>query len=70
VAWQQLIVGLIVAGAFAYTAWAVMPRAWRHPLLRRLGRRVPDAGSGCGACDNCGPKPSADKAQVIRVHRR
>jgi len=70
VAWQHLIAGLIVAGAFGHTAWALMPRAWRNTLLRRLGRRVPDASSGCGACDSCGTKPSQGKTQVIRVHRR
>jgi hypothetical protein len=52
---QELLMGLIVVAAAAYTVWAWMPAAWRA----RLGRvhaslaRAPVCGacdSGCGTC--------------------
>lgn len=79
---QNLLVAFIVGGAFAYSAWALMPAAWRSSLRRRLGSpEVPDAG-GCGGCGGCGsaarrPTPGAEPlpadsagTSVITVHRR
>lgn len=67
---QSALTALIVAGAAGYSAWALMPRAWRQGLARRLGRE-PAPTTGCGGCSGCGPAPTAKpKAQVIRIHRR
>lgn len=61
---QNLLIGLIVVAAAAYTAWAWMPAAWRarlggvHPALARplvCGARD----SGCGTCAKApAPAPS------------
>jgi hypothetical protein len=66
---QHLIVYGVVSAAFAYTAWALMPRSWRASLLRRMGRSPAESGSACGGCDSCGPKPPP-REQSIRIHRR
>ncbi|MCZ2498344.1 hypothetical protein GN316_16410 [Xylophilus sp. Kf1] len=68
--WQHVIVGLIVALAFAWAAWYWMPAAWRRGLAAAAGRGgrrlgLKDAGAarfaravadapGCSACDSCG----------------
>ena len=63
---QQLIVALIVAGAFGYAAWTLMPARWRQALLRRAGRRA-EPPSACGGCGGCGGDSPAEKP--IRIHR-
>ena len=69
--WQTLIADLIVAGAAAYAAWALMPAAWQRALSRRLLGREPAAAGGCGSCGGgCAPTPAQAAApQVIRIHR-
>jgi hypothetical protein len=67
---QQAIVILIVAGATAYAAWALMPAAWRRWLARRLGR--PEPAGGCGGCADCGAAALPDQAaheSVVRLLR-
>ncbi|QTD47038.1 hypothetical protein [Ottowia testudinis] len=49
---QQLIVGLMVAGAALYALWHFMPVRWRRAVARRLGVRMTKG--GCHACDDCG----------------
>ena len=65
---QQLIVAGIVALAFGYTVWSLMPAAWRGVLRRRLGRSAA-AASSCGGCDGCAGKPAAGVApdQPVQV---
>jgi len=70
---QALIVALIVAASTAYAAWALMPRAWRQPLARWLGRgELPAAAGGCGGCGGgCGPaRSAAPQAVPVTLHRR
>ena len=68
---QALIVALIVAASAGYAAWALMPRAWRQSLARRL--HWADPAPGCGGCDNCGsaakPDGAAHGESVVRLHR-
>lgn len=75
---QTLIVAALVALAFGYTAWTLMPAAWRQGLRRRLGMSgasgtASDA-AGCGGCSGCAGAGAAPKAgasaAVITVHRR
>ncbi len=76
---QELLIGLIVVAAAAYTAWAWMPTAWRkrlgsvHPSLAR----APVCGacdSGCGTCaKTAAPEPSPQPTRrviPIAVDRR
>jgi hypothetical protein len=66
---QQIVVFAIVALAFGYASWKLMPRAWRTRLAQSAvrwmqGRGLSQAGatalerrlstSGCGECDSCG----------------
>ena len=81
---QSVVVALIVALAFAYSAWALMPAAWRRALRNRLGRTAPvDTGgcSGCGGCSGAGaaarkpvsavvPGQPGPALPVITLHRR
>ena len=71
---QTTLTLLIVTGAAGYSAWALMPGAWRQGLARHLGRPAVPA-TGCGACGGCAPAPAAAaavaaKTQVIRIHHR
>jgi hypothetical protein len=72
--WQEGVVAALVAVAFGYTAWTLMPAAWRQVLRRRLGR--PGAATdarGCGGCGGCAGASAPSKAgaaAVITVHRR
>jgi hypothetical protein len=66
---QSLVVAALVIGAFAYTAWVLMPAAWRRGLRHRLGLPLPTE-RGCGACGDCGPKPPAGATAVITLHQR
>ena len=80
---QTAIVALIVALAFAYSAWTLMPVAWQRGLRRRVGLATPVGAGGCGGCGGgCaaapkpGPSGSAGSAgpgpgvAVITLHRR
>jgi len=42
--WEAVVVGLIVAAATGYAAWALCPAATRLRLARRLAGRVRRAG--------------------------
>lgn len=80
--WQQILVAALVAGATVYSAWTLMPQAWRRALARQLLRlpalarvgalRAAAAGrSGCaGGCDGCGPAPAPGDAKVVHWQRR
>lgn len=49
---QEIITGIIVAAALAYTLWAIYRRA------KRKGGRDCSCGSAeCGACDLCNGRP-------------
>ena len=66
---QLLIVAFIVAAALAYSAWVLMPAAWRRAGAARLARGVARSGvaqeraralqarleraGGCGDCASC-----------------
>ncbi|MBL8349440.1 MAG: hypothetical protein JNL87_03935 [Burkholderiaceae bacterium] len=76
---QQLIAAAIVAAAFGYSVWALLPAGWRLALRRRLGLPTPaGAGSrnGCGGCSGCAgdpaapPRPGPPAAAVVTLHRR
>ena len=77
---QQALVAVLVAGAFAYSAWTLMPAAWRSGLRRRLGLKTAVASAGCSGCGGgCGggsgggcaaPATAAPAAAVITLHRR
>ena len=77
---QTLIVALIVTGAFAYSAWALMPAAWQRALRRWRGLAVPADAGGCSGCSggcaaarkpgsagSVGPRPAQ---AVVTLHRR
>ncbi|MFP5512194.1 MAG: hypothetical protein ACLGJC_03790 [Alphaproteobacteria bacterium] len=61
---EKLIVGLIVALAFAWVAWTILlPPAARDRLRRLAGRPAPASpaggcGGGCCGCEATGPKPA------------
>ena len=75
---QTAIVALIVVAAFAYSAWALMPAAWRRGLRRRLGLAMPLDAGGCGGCGGgcaAAPKPGPSGSAgpglaVVTLHRR
>lgn len=72
---QPLIVAVLVAVAFGYTAWTLMPAAWRQALQRRLGASGASVDEGhCDACSGCAGASAPPKAgaavAVITVHRR
>jgi hypothetical protein len=72
---QQLIVATLVALAFGYTAWTLMPAGGRQALRRLLGASgaSSDAGAcgGCGGCASASAPPQAGGAvAVIKLHRR
>ena len=81
---QSVVVALIVALAFAYSAWALMPAAWQRALRGRLGRAAPVDAGGCGRCGGCSgagaaarkpvsaaaPGQPAPALPVITLHRR
>lgn len=52
---ESILVGLIVAAAFAWVAWTILlPISWRSRLRRLAGRPVPSqAAGGCGGCCGC-----------------
>ena len=65
---QELIVGLIVAGAAAYAAWYWLPVAWRRPLggVHPVLSQAP----GCGACESsCGGCAKSDAPQASAAER-
>lgn len=71
--WQQLVVALVVAGAFGYSAWVLMPAGWRLALRRRLGLAAPQQAGGCGGCGGgagCGAPARPPAVAVMQVHRR
>lgn len=58
---ETILVGLIVAAAFAWVAWTILlPTPLRNRLRRLAGRRAPAQAGGCsGGCCGCeaaGPK--------------
>lgn len=73
---QQALVAVLVAGAFAYSAWALMPAAWRSGLRRRLGLKTAVASGGCSGCGGgsgggcAAPATAAPATAVITLHRR
>jgi len=71
---QHAIVALVVAVAFGYSAWALMPATWRAALRRRLGLRAGPAAGGCGGCGDAGcgapARSSSTATAVVQVHRR
>jgi alkylhydroperoxidase family enzyme len=66
---QYLIVGMIVAAAVLYSAWTLMPSAWRRAGAARLAARAANSGmdartataiqlrleraGGCSDCASC-----------------
>lgn len=66
---QYLIVGMIVAAAVLYSAWTLMPSAWRRTGAARLAERAASSGmdartataiqlrleraGGCSECASC-----------------
>ena len=52
---ESLVVGLIVAAAFAWVAWTILlPASLRNRLRRLAGRPVPSQAGGCGGgCCGC-----------------
>lgn len=55
---ESLIVGLIVAAAFAWVAWTILlPASLRNRLRRLAGRPVPAQAGGCGGCCGCDAAP-------------
>lgn len=52
---ESLIVGLIVAAAFAWVTWTILlPASLRNRLRRLAGRPVPSQAGGCGGgCCGC-----------------
>lgn len=66
---QYLIVGMIVAAAVLYSAWTLMPSAWRRAGAARLAARAASSGmdtrtaaaiqlrleraGGCSDCASC-----------------
>jgi CBS domain containing-hemolysin-like protein len=77
---QLLIAASIVAAALAYSAWVLMPAAWRRAAAARLARRAVRSGlalervralqtrlegaGGCGECAKC--KGCASPAPPVR----
>jgi hypothetical protein len=71
--WQELIVGLIVAGALVHFSTKYLPVAWRRRIVYTLGKRgfnearlarffKTNGGGGCGdggGCSNCGPSSTS-----------
>lgn len=59
---ESILVGLIVAAAFAWVAWTILlPASLRNRLRRLTGRPVPSqtaggCGGGCCGCDAATPK--------------
>ena len=79
---QEAIVALVVLAAAAYSAWSLMPRAWRSALRRRIapGSAAVEAGA-CSACNDCGacgseagnasaPSARADAVRTVQLVRR
>lgn len=72
-AFQTLIVALLVSGSFVYAAWRLMPQVVRRALagglqrlplpafLRARLRQVASATGGCG-CSGCDSAPLKAKA--------
>lgn len=73
---QWILVALVVAGSFAYTAWALMPQALRRVLLAvvrqtplrallgtGLSLGVQGAAGVCGSCGSCASSASKPAAQ-------
>jgi hypothetical protein len=60
---ERLVVGAAVLASAIYAFRALAPFGWRVALARRLAGRLPDGLliwlAGQGACDACGPRPSA-----------
>ncbi|QCG90732.1 hypothetical protein [Azospirillum sp. TSH100] len=52
---ENVIVGLIVAAAFAWVTWTMLlPAGLRNRLRRLAGRPVPSRTGGCsGVCRGC-----------------
>ncbi|WP_434621806.1 hypothetical protein [Azospirillum sp. B2RO_4] len=52
---ESILVGTIVAAAFAWVAWTILlPASLRNRLRRLAGRPVPPQGAGgCGGCCGC-----------------
>ena len=82
-AWQHLIVGLVVLASFGHVAWTLMPAAWRRPLALRL-LRLPGlsrwdwlhraarkaGGCGCDGCDAGQPSAPGTPQRIIVVRRK
>lgn len=78
---QFLIVALIVAAALVYSAWVLMPAAWRRAAAAHLARRAARAGvaprratvlqarlEGAGGCSECAScKACASSSPVPRL---
>ncbi|WP_151194591.1 hypothetical protein [Candidatus Symbiobacter mobilis] len=47
--WQEATVALVVVFAFAGALWWLLPRSWRHKLLRKPGP-APTTTSACEGC--------------------
>ncbi len=60
---ERLIVAVAVLASALYAFKALAPFGWRVGLARRLSGRLPDRAliwlAGQGACDACGPRPTA-----------
>ena len=74
---QNGVVVLLVSIAFAYSAWVLMPAAWRASLMRRLGGPAAAAAEtggcgGCGGCSSAGAQPArpGTATAVVTVRRR
>lgn len=80
---QNIIVALIVSACAGYAVWVLMPgalrrtaaqQALRWPWPRAIATRLQKAAkvSGACGCDGCDakPKPAANAAQPIRIHRQ
>ncbi len=76
---QTVLSALIVAAAFFYAVWALMPGAGRLAVRRRLGLtpKAVGSGGGCAGCGGCEASGAAgrsaagvDQAQPIQVYLR
>jgi hypothetical protein len=69
--WQEIVVGIIVAGAALQASRRYLPAAWRQQIVYALSRRglsqerlarffntESNCGSGCGSCGSCGDSPA------------